>query len=150
LSWIKFLQPTTQDENLFLITAGPVPPNPTELLETKTMGKLLEELRKHFDYIIIDTPPVGLVPDAMSLMKLADTTLYVIRQRFTDRSALEFIKEFSEKTGIKNICIEINDMEATKLGGPLRLRIRIRLWLWLRRRGSPGRPGTAGPMDREV
>lgn len=111
----EILQRPVEDEPLWVIASGPNPPNPTELLENERMTQLLDELRKEFNYIIVDTPPVGLIPDAMALMKIADTSLYIIRQRLTDRSALEFINDFSEKTGIKNICLELNDMEGNRL-----------------------------------
>ncbi|HSV88410.1 MAG TPA: polysaccharide biosynthesis tyrosine autokinase [Bacteroidales bacterium] len=111
----EILQCPIKDEPLWVVSSGPAPPNPTELLENERMSQLLIELRKEFDNIIIDTPPVGMVSDATALMKLADTTLYIIRQRLTERAALDFINDFSEKTGIKNICLELNDMEASRL-----------------------------------
>jgi len=114
-SYKEILQNPIKGEPLSVIATGPLPPNPTELLENPRMNQLLNDLRKDFSYIIIDTPPVGLVPDAMALMKNADTTLYITRQKVTERSALDFINDFSEKTGIQNLCLEINDVEITRL-----------------------------------
>jgi len=113
----KLYQQTKVDENLFFIASGPVPPNSAELIATKRMEDLIVALRKDFDYVVIDTPPLGMIPDAMPLTNQVDSIIFVIRQGFTDRSALEFIKDFSEKSGFKNICLEINDIKKSKLGG---------------------------------
>ncbi len=112
----KVIQATKVDTNLFLIASGPVPPNSAELIATNRMNKLIEGLRQEYDYVVIDTPPLGLIPDAMPLTNMVDAIIYVIRQGLTDRSALDFIKDFSEKTSFKNICIEINDIKKSKFG----------------------------------
>jgi capsular exopolysaccharide synthesis family protein len=110
------LQPATQDPHLFVIASGPVPPNPAELLEGPAMLKLLEALKNQFDYIVVDTPPLGLVSDGQALLRVADLGLFVIRQRFTHRSALDFIRDMSQKVKTKNLCVEINDVKMSKLG----------------------------------
>ncbi len=72
-------------ENLDIIMAGPVPPNPSELIASEKTEKLFAELNKIYDYIIIDTPPVGLVTDAFLLMKYTDANIFVVRQNFTNK-----------------------------------------------------------------
>ncbi|HBK82486.1 MAG TPA: sugar transporter, partial [Flavobacterium sp.] len=70
----------TDIPNLDLITSGPIPPNPAELIMSDAMGEMIVELRQKYDYIILDTPPVGLVSDALELTQFCDATLYVVRQ----------------------------------------------------------------------
>ncbi len=65
-----------------IITSGPVPPNPSELLISNLTQELFENLKKQYDYVIIDTPPVGLVADALELFKYSDAILYIIRQNY--------------------------------------------------------------------
>ena len=69
--------------NLDLLTAGPTPPNPSELLGSKNMGKLLDALRKVYDYIFIDCPPIGIVSDALSLLSHTKNVSMIVRQRQT-------------------------------------------------------------------
>jgi capsular exopolysaccharide synthesis family protein len=100
----------TNIENLWFATAGPIPPNPAELIERNTMAEFLERARKQFDYIIIDTPPVAIVTDAMLLARLADTTLFVVRQRYTSKSTLNLVEEIYRSKEIKNAGIVVNDI----------------------------------------
>ncbi len=100
----------TNIENLWFATAGPIPPNPAELIERSTMAEFLERARKQFDYIIIDTPPVAIVTDAMLLARLADTTLFVVRQRYTSKNTLHLVDEIYRSREIKNAGIVVNDI----------------------------------------
>ncbi|MCB0473629.1 MAG: polysaccharide biosynthesis tyrosine autokinase, partial [Flavobacteriaceae bacterium] len=75
----------TQIPNLDIIISGPIPPNPSELILNEQMGHLMDYLKKSYDYIIIDTPPVGLVSDAIELFRYADAVMYVIRQNYTQK-----------------------------------------------------------------
>ncbi len=111
----EIIQKTAESPELFVISSGPTPPNPSELLEGERMSVLLQELRAEFDFIIIDTPPVGIVPDGINLIKKSDIALFIVRQKYSTKASLEFLNEFSEKIGVKNICIEINDVS---LRGP--------------------------------
>lgn len=83
-------------KNLFILTSGPVPPNPNELLGSKRMGTVLEELKKQFDIIIIDSPPVTVVSDALVLAPHTDGVIFVVRNRVTAKykakQAIEQIK----------------------------------------------------------
>ena len=109
------LQPTAH-QNLFVITSGPIPPNPSELLASEEMDELIIELKKRFDVIIIDTPPTGLVSDALMLAKHADVNIYVVRQNYTKKGYLRLINEYHEKKDIQNLGIVINDITLKKFG----------------------------------
>jgi tyrosine-protein kinase Etk/Wzc len=101
---------------LHIISAGPVPPNPSELLESDKMYALLQILKEEYDFVIIDTPPIGIVPDGINLIKNSDIAVFIIRQKFSDKSSLEFLNDFAAKIDAKNICIEINDVKLSKSG----------------------------------
>ena len=100
----------TAINNLYVITSGPVPPNPSELLGGLKMKELLIELRKQFDCIIIDTPPIGIVTDALFLMRISDVNLYVVRHNYTSRKVLNDLNGLVKTTGIKNVCLILNDV----------------------------------------
>ena len=100
----------TDIPNLSVVPSGPVPPNPVELLELPRFAQLIAELRDAFDIIILDTPPVALVTDAMLVSKYADTTLYVVRQRFTQKTSLSFLKDIQKREHMKKLTIVINDV----------------------------------------
>ncbi|HQH18302.1 MAG TPA: polysaccharide biosynthesis tyrosine autokinase [Bacteroidales bacterium] len=100
----------THINNLHIITAGPIPPNPAELLSSEKMKNLLGELRSKYDYIIIDTPPLGIVTDALFLMKYADINIYVTRFNFTSKKVVKEVNDIVKTTGVKNVCFLINDI----------------------------------------
>jgi len=105
------IQKTEYNENLQIITSGTIPPNPSELLESDKLQKMLEELKSKYDYIITDTPPIGIVPDAFTVLKSSDIIIFIVRQKFSEKGSLEFLNDFVSKTGINNIYIEINDVK---------------------------------------
>ena len=98
----------TRYENLDVITAGAVPPNPSELLMSEQMDSLMEELKQVYDYIILDTPPIGLVSDALNLFRHTDATLYVVRQNYTKDPMLNVINEKYRKGEVKNVSFVLN------------------------------------------
>ena len=104
---------STKNENLKVITSGPVPPNPSELLNSERMKKLITDLKKDFEYIIIDTPPAGLVTDSVITMKISDINLYVVRHNYTKRSMLNIINNLHDTKQVENINIIINDYIAS-------------------------------------
>ncbi len=95
-------------ENLDVITSGPIPPNPSELLIGETMDDFMRELKESYDYIILDTPPIGLVSDAVELLDYVDATLYVSRQDYTKKEMLSLINDKYEKGEVKNISFLYN------------------------------------------
>ena len=76
---------------LDVITSGPIPPNPSELIMGETMVRFIDELKSKYEYIILDTPPVGLVSDSMELSSFADITLYVMRQNYTKKEMVNLL-----------------------------------------------------------
>lgn len=102
---------------LDVITAGPVPPNPAELLISPKVDELFMELRPLYDYIIVDTAPVGQVSDTFTLDRLADATIYVCRANFTPTSALDFINEVYEQHRLKKVSVVVNGTSAKKSYG---------------------------------
>ncbi|MBA81537.1 MULTISPECIES: exopolysaccharide transport family protein [unclassified Leeuwenhoekiella] len=107
----------TKIPHLDVILAGAVPPNPSELLMSDQMKVFMAELKKRYDYIILDTPPVGLVSDALELDEYIDATLYVIRQHYTKKGMLRLINDKYQKKEIQNISFVLNYFSArSKLG----------------------------------
>jgi len=100
----------TQIKNLFYAPSGPIPPNPAELIETGLMKEFIERTRAEFDFIIIDTPPIAIVTDALLLAPYVDVNLYIVRQRYTSRNTLDIIEELYTKGNLKNMAIIVNDI----------------------------------------
>ncbi|MEO6731457.1 MAG: polysaccharide biosynthesis tyrosine autokinase [Ferruginibacter sp.] len=99
---------------LHIYPAGPIPTNPADLLINENVSPLFEVLRRRYDYIIIDTAPVGLVTDAFILNKYSDKTIYIIRQRYSLKKQLDFINDIFVNNRLKNMGLVINDV---KTGG---------------------------------
>lgn len=97
---------------LDVITSGPIPPNPAELILSETMKDLLDDLKKRYDYIILDTPPVGLVSDALELAQYCDATLYVVRQNVTKKGMLALVNDKHKRGELNNISIVFNGYES--------------------------------------
>jgi len=106
----------TEIDNLDVIIAGPIPPNPAELLETKRMGELIKNASQEYDYIVIDTPPIALVTDALLISKYAHTNVFVIRQNYSNKGVLEMINNLKDKN-LKNLSILVNDIKESKAFG---------------------------------
>lgn len=96
--------------NLDVLTCGLVPANPTELLENPRMGALLEQLRAEYDYVILDTPPVGFVAEYFVLVRFLDANIYVVRHNYTERNLVSQIDELHRSKRIKQLYMVINDM----------------------------------------
>ena len=103
----------TEYENLWYAPAGPVPPNPAELIDSEAMAGFIAEAGKKFDFIIIDTPPVAIVTDALLASPFTDFYLFVVRQRYTSKNTLELIEELHKNNNIKSLGIVINDISMT-------------------------------------
>ena len=112
----KIIQPSEKIPNLDLITSGPIPPNPAELIASEKCAQLFEELKKTYDYIIIDTPPLGLVTDAFLLMRYSDVNLFIVRQGVTNKNIFGSIIRDLENRNIST-SIVINGVEAGKRYG---------------------------------
>lgn len=93
------------------ITSGPVPPNPSELLHSNRMKALIDELRKRYEYVIIDTAPVGLVSDSIPIIKQADINLFIIRSGVSKFSAASVPERLSKEYALNNISIILNSFD---------------------------------------
>jgi capsular exopolysaccharide synthesis family protein len=96
---------------LDVITSGPIPPNPSELILGDSMKEMIDELKKSYDYIVLDTPPVGLVSDALELSQFCDVTLYVVRQNFTKKEMLVLLNNRTKRDELRNVSIVFNGYE---------------------------------------
>ena len=105
------IMPVPGNENLFVLPCGPVPPNPSELLLDPKLDELFTYLRSEFDVVIMDTAPVGMVSDAMTLSKYADCTLYIVRQGHTFKKQVALIDEFYQSGKLPKISIVLNDVK---------------------------------------
>lgn len=110
----KTIRKTTISDNLDVITAGSIPPNPAELLERETLGAAIEYLKKKYDFVILDTAPVGLISDTLSIAKYADVCLYVVRADYTLKSDIEIVNSMSMDNRLPNINIILNGVDTTK------------------------------------
>lgn len=99
--------------NLYIVPAGPIPPNPTELMLDEKLGELFSYLKANFDIIIIDSAPMGLVSDAKVLSRFADAIIFLVRQRFTPKKQLEFINELYVKNTFSHLTLFVNDVKLT-------------------------------------
>lgn len=103
--------PVEGNDNLFVLPCGPVPPNPSELLLDPKLNELFDWLRQNFDAVVMDTAPVGMVSDAMTLSKFADATLYIVRQGHTYKKQIGLIDEFYTLGKLPKISIILNDVK---------------------------------------
>ena len=112
--YTKIIKKTPYD-NLDLILSGPIPPNPSELLFSGNFEKMITELKKTYDVVILDTPPVGLVSETLDLLTLVDFTLFVFRQNYSEKSFIDAVNGLKEQKGIKNIYAIFNGLDSSKV-----------------------------------
>lgn len=98
-------------ENLYVIPCGPIPPNPAELLLDPRLGQLMEEVKRNFDVVIMDTAPVGLVSDAITLGQYADCTMYIVRNGYTVRRMLGLAQEIYSTKKLPGLSLLLNDVK---------------------------------------
>lgn len=111
---MELVQPSDINKNLFILPGGIVPPNPTELLARDGLDKAIEILKKNFEYIILDTAPVGMVTDTLLIGRVADLAVYVCRADYTRKAEFTLINELSENKKLSNLCIAINGLDLNK------------------------------------
>lgn len=109
--------PVPNIQGLDTIVAGPVPPNPGELLLSEKVDQMFSELREMYDFIIVDTAPIGQVSDTFTLDRVADASIYVCRANYTNIHDLEAINEIYEQSRLKKLSIVINGTAAKKTYG---------------------------------
>ncbi len=106
-----------KESHLDILLSGNIPPNPSELLSSGRFEDLLDKLKNEYDYIIVDTAPTILVTDTMLIAPYADTTLYVIRSRFTDKKLLSYSNELIESNKLVNTSYLLNGLTPSRLYG---------------------------------
>ena len=106
--------PSGINDNLDLLMAGPVPPNPTELISRPSLEDVMAVLRNHYDYILIDTAPVGLVTDTLQIGRVANATIYMCRADFTPKSAFDLINDLAAEKKLPNMAIVLNGIDMSK------------------------------------
>jgi capsular exopolysaccharide synthesis family protein len=104
--------PVPGHENLFVLPCGPIPPNPSELLLDTKLNELFDYLRENFDVIIMDTAPVGMVSDAITLSKFADCTIYMVRQGHTYKRQIKLVDEYYRQGRLPKLSIVLNDVKS--------------------------------------
>ncbi len=109
---IKEIVQDTAYKNLSVISAGPIPPNPSELTALPRTEELFKLLKESYDYIIVDTSPIGVVSDTYHLATLADTCIMVVRPGQTFRAMFENTMHEIETSGIKDMSLVINDIHS--------------------------------------
>lgn len=115
-TWQECISPTSI-ENISVITAGPTPPNPSELLLRKSLDDLFVELHEHFDIILVDSPPVGLVTDGIIIMQKVDLPIYVVRSEYSKRIYLKNITKLVRVNGFRNLSVILNGLDKFKTYG---------------------------------
>ena len=108
---MDFVQPSDINKNLFILPGGTVPPNPTELLARGGLEKAIETLKANFDYVILDTAPVGMVTDTLLIGRVADLSVYVCRADYTHKAEFTLINELAENNKLPNLCIAVNGLD---------------------------------------
>ena len=111
---MDFVQASDVSKSLYILPGGTVPPNPTELLARDGLDKAIETLKKNFDYVILDTAPVGMVTDTLLIGRVADLSVYVCRADYTRKAEFTLINELAENNKLPNLCTVINGLDLQK------------------------------------
>ncbi len=108
----------SEQEGLDFITAGPIPPNPSELIISERMKEIIEELKTEYDMVVIDTPPVGLVTDGVTLIKNADYPLYIFRADYSKKHFVQNVDRLINENGISSLSVVLNgiDLDRSRYG----------------------------------
>jgi capsular exopolysaccharide synthesis family protein len=106
--------PSGVNDNLDLLLAGPTPPNPTELLARENLHQIIEMLKKQYDYVILDTAPVGLVTDTLQIARYANVNCYVCRADYTPKSNIGLLNSLVEEKKLVNTCVILNGVDMSK------------------------------------
>lgn len=107
----EIIQPSGINENLWALSSGDLVDNPSETLLNNKMAVLFEEMRRKFDFIIIDTPPAAVVTDALVVGRYTDLTLYVVRQKITYKKHVDVIEDLKSNKKLKNLYVILNDVQ---------------------------------------
>lgn len=108
--------PSGEHKNLDLLPCGTIPPNPAELLQTKRVEELFAELRKRYDYIIVDTAPLALVSDTYLLDRISDLTIFVSRYKYTPTEMVDYLNQIIEQERMHNVTCVLNGTKSSRTG----------------------------------
>lgn len=108
------MQKSGVNNNLDLLLAGPTPPNPTELLARENLKTVIDYLKSKYDYIIMDTAPVGLVTDTLQIGKMANVSVFVCRADYTPKTCFGYLNELANGNKLPNMCVLINGIDMSK------------------------------------
>ena len=111
---MSLVQVSRINANLSILPGGPIPPNPTELVARESLSQAIDILKKHFDYIILDTAPIGMVTDTLLISRVANASIYVCRADYTHKADYTLINELSEQKKLPNLCTLINGLDMKK------------------------------------
>ena len=106
--------PSHMNDNLDLLFAGPIPPNPTELLARQNLSDMIEILKRKYDYVILDTAPVGLVTDTLQIAKYANVCCYVCRADYTPKADIDIVNTLAKESKLPNTCVILNAVDMSK------------------------------------
>jgi len=107
----KVLVHPTKIDNLYILPSGKIPPNPSELLLKDRFKNLMKALKDEFEYIILDTPPIGIIADGMEISKYSDLDIMVVRQNFTNKKDLSYGNQIYKSRKMDKMAIIFNDVK---------------------------------------
>jgi capsular exopolysaccharide synthesis family protein len=110
----NIIENTGLHHNFDVIRCGPKPPNPSELILSDRLRELVKILRERYDFILLDTPPVGVVADALQIKDIADATMYVVRSNYTRKAQLKIINDIVQKNKLPRPFIVLNAVQLDK------------------------------------
>lgn len=111
---LSLCQKSTISDNLYILPGGEIPPNPTELVARPALDQAMSILREHFDYVILDTAPIGMVTDTQLIARVADLSVYVCRSNYTIKSEFKLVNALKEEGKLPHPCVVINGIDMDK------------------------------------
>lgn len=111
---LSLCQASTVSTNLYILPGGTIPPNPTELVARQALDDAIQQLKQHFDYVILDTAPIGMVTDTQLIARVADLSVYVCRSNYTAKSEFKLINELQQDGKLPHLCVLINGIDMNK------------------------------------
>ena len=106
--------PSGVNNNLDLLMAGPIPPNPTELLARASLETIMNQIKEHYDYVLIDSAPVGLVTDTLQVSRVADATVFMCRADYTPKESFAMVNSLSAEKKLPKMSIVLNGVDMSK------------------------------------
>ncbi|HEY9551111.1 MAG TPA: polysaccharide biosynthesis tyrosine autokinase, partial [Prevotella sp.] len=106
--------PSGVNNNLDLLMAGPIPPNPTELISRKSLEEIINCLKENYDYVLIDTAPIGLVTDTLQIGRIANISVYMCRADYTPRDSFRLINDLASEKKLPGMCMVLNGVDMSK------------------------------------